>query len=108
MKKRRASEIFGVVDPHLKVIDGGRRHKCRSSQEDWEASGGVICPRCGEEAIRFRSEDGVCRQCADFLNDKKFSDDKKRAKFLRFVKAHNARIEKNRRRCLVSEVEEYQ
>ena len=96
MKRKRASEIFGNVDPHLKVIDGGiRQHQAR--QKEWEASGGAICPRCHQEAVRFRVQDGVCRRCADALNDKKFSDEKKSAKILRFVKEHNTRIDRKRK-----------
>jgi len=96
MQRKRASEIFASADPHLRVIDGGTYHR-RLNEADWIKAGGAICPRCGWEAVRFRPEDGVCRQCADFLNDKKFSDEKKRAKFLRFVKAHNARVDKRER-----------
>ncbi len=95
MKRKRASELFGSVDPNLKVIDASHRHP-KKSLSDWEASGGAICPRCNEEAVRFRPQDGVCRQCADALNEKHFKDEKKRAKFLRFVKAHNARIDKRK------------
>jgi predicted amidophosphoribosyltransferase len=91
---KRASEIFGSVDPHLKVIDGGTRRTQRSKQEDWEASGGAICPRCKNETVRFRPQDGVCRECAESLDEKHFEDEKKRAKQLRYVKAHNARIKK--------------
>lgn len=96
MKRKRASEIFGSVDPHLKVINASHRHR-KMSVSEWEASGGAICPRCEQEAIRFRPEDGVCRSCADSLNEKHFKDERKRAKFLRFVKAHNARIDKRKR-----------
>ena len=97
MKQKKASEIFGGVDPHLRVIDGGRRRKHSSSQVIWDASGGTICPRCGEEKVRFRPEDGVCRQCAEALNEKELQDERKRAKVLKFVKAHNTRIDKRKR-----------
>lgn len=97
MRRKKASEIFGEVDPHLNVIDGGIGHH-RPKQQEWEASGGARCPRCHQEAVRFRVQDGVCRQCADELNDKKFSDEQKRIKILGFVKAHNARIDKRKRK----------
>ncbi len=96
MKRKRVSEIFGSVDSNLKVIDASHRHP-KKPLSDWEASGGAFCPRCNEEAVRFRPQDGVCRKCADALNEKQDRDEKKRAKFLRFVKAHNARIDKKRR-----------
>ena len=98
VKRKRSSEIFAVVDPGLNVVNGGRRRRAKR-KDAWKASGGAICPRCGQEAVRFRPEDGVCRQCGDFLNDKKFQDDKNRAKFLRQVKSHNARIEKKKGRA---------
>ncbi len=96
MQKKKASELFASVDPHLKVIDGGIRRKQHSKQEDWEAAGGGICPRCKEEVVRFRPQDGVCRACADSLNEKHFEDERKRAKQLRYMKAHNARINRKR------------
>ena len=98
IKKKKASELFATVDPHLIVIDGGIRHKHRTNKEAWESSGGAICPRCGEETVRFRPEDGVCRQCASLLNVKEDQDKKKHTKFLRLMKAHNARIDKKKRR----------
>jgi len=89
---KRASEIFGSVDPHLRVIDGGIRYKHRPNQVDWDKAGGTVCPRCKKETVRFRTQDNVCRQCADLLNEKEIRDEKKRAKFLRLMKSHNARI----------------
>ena len=102
MERKTASELFRQVDPHLTVIDGGTRHynKRRPQQltnQDWEASGGAVCPRCKEEVVRFRPQDGVCRQCANLLNEKQDRDEKKHAKFLRLVKAHNARVDKRKR-----------
>lgn len=88
---KRASEIFGPVDPHLTVISG-RRYR----QGNWEASGGAVCPRCHSEVVRFRPEDGVCRQCGNVLNEKEFSDKIKQAKFQKFRKAHNARIDRGK------------
>lgn len=91
MKRKRASEIFGGVDPNLKVIDAFHRHP-KKSLSNWEATGGAFCPRCKAEAVRFRPQDGVCRQCADLLNEKYFKDEETRARFLRFMKVHNSRI----------------
>ena len=101
MIKKRASEIFAAVDPHLKVIDGGsRRRRARrlspKGQADWDNLGGAKCPRCGQDAVRFRPEDGVCIFCAGVLNEKELRDERKRARFLKFQKAHNARINRNR------------
>ncbi len=97
MQKKTVSEIFAKVDPHLTVIDGSRKHKRRSNQKDWDAAVGTICPRCKRESVRFRPQDGVCRLCADNLNEKEIRDEKKRAKLLRQIEAHNVRITKKRR-----------
>lgn len=91
VKKQKASALFAKVDPHLTVIDGGRH---RRSQQNWKASGGAVCPRCGEEAVRFRVEDGICRRCADLSNDKYFKDIVKQKKQRKLILAHNARIKK--------------
>jgi len=102
VKRKRASEIFGAVDPHLKVIDGGsrRRNSKRPSakaEADWNKLGGSKCPRCGIDALRFRPEDGVCVFCGQALNEKELRDERKRARFLKYMKAHNARINKGKR-----------
>jgi uncharacterized Zn finger protein (UPF0148 family) len=99
MKRKRASEIFAAVDPNLKVIDGGSRRRRRrklsaQSMLDWQKLGGTKCPRCGQDALRFRPQDGVCIVCAGQLNEKELRDEKKRAQFLRYMRAHNARIGK--------------
>lgn len=65
MRRKRASEIFAEVDPHLKVIDGGTRHRHRSlpiTHNDWESAKGVICQDCGRETLQIIN--GLCRQCA--------------------------------------------
>ena len=61
MEKKRASEIFRLVDPHLRVIDGGTHRKRRLTKVDWDNTGGVTCPSCGQEALRMI--DGICLQC---------------------------------------------
>ena len=61
MEKRRASEIFRLVDPHLRVIDGGTHRKRRLTKVDWDKTGGVTCPSCNRETVRMI--DGVCLQC---------------------------------------------
>lgn len=103
MQKKRASEIFAAVDPHLTVIDGGsRRRRARplspKGQADWDNLDGAKCSRCGKDALRFRPEDGVCIFCAGVLNEKELSDERKRVRLLKFVKAHNAKIDRNRQR----------
>ncbi len=65
MIKKRASEIFAEVDPHLKVISGGanrRRHgKSHLNDSDWDRAGGQHCPQCKAEIVRLVS--GLCPQC---------------------------------------------
>lgn len=69
---KRASEIFGAVDPHLRVIDGGhRRHHKPLIGGDWERANCVAdplwgdslpaCPVCGNGTIRFLN--GLCPEC---------------------------------------------
>ncbi|MBA7608588.1 hypothetical protein ES703_15766 [subsurface metagenome] len=90
MKRKRASEIFGQVDPGLKVIGGGTRHhnaKRRakklaeitgpppelynpkpSTLEDFEAAAGIQCPICHQETLRFFLTpwgEQVCPRCVN-------------------------------------------
>ena len=85
MKKKTATEIFSV-DPNLTIVSH------RSSARNWEAAGGAHCLRCGQEATRFRPEDGACLSCAQELNELEDKEKKKRDKILKYVKAHNARV----------------
>ena len=94
MIKKKASEIFAAVDPHLKVIDGGTRRRKKKELSDWEKLDGAKCPKCGRDALRFRPEDGVCMVCAGEANEKELRDERKQARFLRYMRSHNARIGK--------------
>lgn len=74
-KRKKASEIFGPVDPNLKVIDSGTHHRRQHqhrletlNQDDWDKSRGVICPRCNNETLRLI--DGVCLQCSREIVEK--------------------------------------
>lgn len=65
VKKKRASEIFGAVDPHLRVIDGGtrRRHQSKPlTKRDWDRAKGITCQKCGRETLQ--SINGLCPQCS--------------------------------------------
>lgn len=117
-KFKRASEIFREVDPDLKVIDGGRRNESRrkltkvdesgQSQNDkdesksdndsseWDKLEGAVCSQCGQSRLRFRPSRGVCEFCAQTMDEKELKDAEKRARDLKFVKEHNARIDKRR------------
>ena len=66
VKRKRASEIFGEVDPHLTVIDGGTRRRHHSkplNQTNWDRAKGVICPGCGRETLQVIN--GLCPQCTN-------------------------------------------
>ena len=65
-------------------------------KEDWERAGGVICPKCKQET--FRIFEGVCLKCLHAKEDKYWRDAEKHTKFLKFRKAHNARIDKHKQR----------
>ncbi len=97
LRQKRASEIFHPVDPGLKVIDGGSRRTGRKGKaQDWKKTGGAICPRCNQEAVRFRPRDGVCVECVRALDEEQVQNDKKRARQLKFINKHNARIKKRK------------
>ncbi|GAH98764.1 unnamed protein product [marine sediment metagenome] len=89
MKRKKASEIFGPVDPGLTVIDRGRRGKKKAktlaevaappmgpynpqpmTEEGWEKSEGAPCPICGQNTLRlyhygYSGEDKACKNCID-------------------------------------------
>ena len=91
---KKASEIFHPVDPNLHVIDRGTHRKPR--KKNWGDAGGAFCPRCNQEAVRFRPRDGVCFNCVRDEEEKKDRDFDKRKKRLKFINQHNARIDKRK------------
>lgn len=91
---KKASEIFHPVDPELHVIDRGTRRKSR--KKDWDDTGGAFCTRCNQEAVRFRPRDGVCFRCVQQEEEKHYRDEEKRKKQLKFIKQHNARIDRRK------------
>ena len=98
VKFKTASEIFHPVDPDLKVVDGGRRRIPRKVAEAaWKDAGGAICPRCRQEAVRFRVRDGVCSECAKLLNKEEEDTKERKVKLKRQIEVHNKRIDKKRR-----------
>ena len=94
MGKKKLSQVLHEVDPGLKIIEGSVRRKTATSN-DWILAGGALCSQCGLEAVRFCR--GVCIKCAQDLNEKLDRDEKKRARQIKFVKQHNARINKKKK-----------
>lgn len=64
MRRKKASEIFGPVDPNLNVINAGHRPRKRKpmTTRDWDNAAGVECPNCHRETLR--TINGVCPRCA--------------------------------------------
>lgn len=95
---KKASELFHPVDPDLHVIDRGQRRTGRKGKaRDWEQTGGEVCPACGQEVVRFIPQTKLCIVCDQELIEKQDRDDKKRAKQLKFINQHNARIDKRKK-----------
>ena len=93
---RTLRSVLKDADPNLNIAP--RRGRRKMTHQDWEAAEGKQCPRCGNPALRFRIEDGVCRECANGLNEKVSRDEKKKAQFEKHRKAWNARVDRNRKR----------
>jgi len=89
---KKSSKVLQAVDPGLRIVSTHRTGRRGITRADWDKAGGAVCPRCGLEAVRFRTQDGVCLACVRSLDEKQDRDEKKHAKLMRQVKAHNARI----------------
>ena len=59
---------------------------------DWDLDAGDLCPRCNKPSLRFK--DGVCLPCVGELANQADRKERKRQRFLRFAKTHNARADK--------------
>lgn len=64
-------------------------------EHEWEMAAGGPCGRCGERKLRFRN--GVCWDCAIQLDEQAERAQLKAERVRRFAKAHNARIDRNKR-----------
>ena len=62
------------------------------TEEEW-SNPGAVCPSCKREA--FRVSAGLCTMCWSSKNEKYYRDKRKKDKFLKFMKSHNARIKKH-------------
>jgi len=99
-----STRVLKEVDPNLNIISGNhRKHKARMDNghipmfvDEWNKAGGAICPRCKQEAVRFRPQDGVCIKCARMLNEQIVRKENRLRKSMKFIKAHNARITKKK------------
>ena len=74
------------MDPHLTVVEGGRRHHSKKpesgekyyfrpspmSETDWNQAAGVVCNGCGQGV--FRSRDGLCMPCWEKANEYEVRD----------------------------------
>lgn len=86
MPRKRISEVLHSVDPHLTVVEGGRRYKRQDtpagekyyfrpsamSEADWNQAAGVVCSNCGQEV--FQSRDGLCMPCWEKANEYEVRD----------------------------------
>lgn len=59
------------VDPDLKVVSGAA-HRHGATPQDWLASTGIICSKCGREV--FRALDGMCPACYEKTNEFEIRD----------------------------------
>ena len=71
MPRKSIRETLHKVDPRLKVIPGGVRHR-RVGQANWKKAAGVICSNCRREV--FRSRDGLCIECWEKENEFEIRD----------------------------------
>lgn len=103
MKRKTASQVLHEVDPSLKVIPGGvrRGHKrkkkvkldeishvempvynpTRSSDDDWNDAGGVICPICRKEATQLLPYGslGIFKACPECIKTRERMVEHKRS-----------------------------
>ena len=79
MKRKRISEILHQVDPELKVVDGGVRHRGKRPMtfDDWRKTGGIYCPKCGREVVRLIN--GVCPWCYRNIEKKRIDEQEDKA-----------------------------
>jgi hypothetical protein len=61
------------VDPDLKIVSPHHKHSKHGHNktvnlQDWEASEGNRCPKCGQTDVRFIN--GVCRNCYSLGKEK--------------------------------------
>ena len=87
--------LVAVLWDRLAELEADATREAIWRRTDWDTIGDP-CPRCGELVVRFR--DGVCIQCAEKLVEQADRKERLRQRFLRLMKAHNARVDKRKRR----------
>ena len=95
-KTRR--QLLAVLYERLSELLDDELRQANRKATNWEKAEGDLCPRCSRPSLRFK--DGVCLPCGADLVESADRKERLRQRFLRFRKAHNARIDRNKKRGL--------
>ena len=89
-------QIVALLRERLAELEDDEARQAAWQATDWDLTEGVRCVRCHKPAFRFR--DGVCLPCGADLVTQADRKERLRQRFLRSMKAHNARIDKRKKR----------
>lgn len=85
-----------VLRDRLSELEDDEARQAAWEATNWDQLQDVLCPRCGKPALRFK--DGLCYPCVADLWIVADRKERTRQRFLRFAKAHNARVDKRNKR----------
>ena len=88
--------LLAVLWERLAELEADAAREAIWRRTDWDLVAGDLCPRCEKPALRFK--DGVCPPCVADLAERADRKERLRQRFLRFAKAHNARVDKRNKR----------
>ena len=84
--------LLGVLRARLSETEDDEARQAAWEATNWDLAAGDLCPRCEKPALRFKA--GVCLPCVADLGAQADRKERLRQRFLRFAKAHNARVDR--------------
>ena len=88
--------LVALLRERLSEVEDDEARQAAWEATNWDLAAGDPCPRCGKASLRFK--DGVCLPCVAELVERADRKERVRQRFLRFAKAHNARVDKRNKR----------
>jgi cytochrome c551/c552 len=92
--------LLGVLWERLAELEADATREAIWRKTNWDLAEGDPCSRCHKPSLRLI--DAMCLPCIRDIAERADGKERLRQRYLRFVKAHNARVDKRKGRGAAS------
>ena len=92
----RRLQLLSVLWDRLAEMEDDEARQAALEATNWDLAAGDPCPRCKKPSLRFQQ--GVCLPCMADIVERADRQERLRQRYLRSMKAHNARVDKRNKR----------